>query len=190
MVFKRHSAPNNNKAGAPTGGPTPGSAAVLAAYVAAHPPAADPVRPASAPPPAPLSIAERDRAYNQALILAAADLRRLTATPAPGEKKNASPRLWMKWTSRQRGVLARAPTRGSNEMNSQQRIAVMIGIGAAVLLALFPPWHMTPRGVDISCGYSFIAVPAGDNCGVDFGRMLIEWAAVGGATAIYLVFRR
>ena len=78
-------------------------------------------------------------------------------------------------------------------MSNEQRIAVAIGLAVAILLAIVPPWHFTFRGIDESCGYSFIAVAVtltGDRgCSIDVGRLLIEWGAVAGATALYAIIR-
>jgi hypothetical protein len=77
-------------------------------------------------------------------------------------------------------------------MDGKQRIAIAAGLAIAIMLALVPPWHFTFRGMDESCGYSFIALAVkyfdtDRGCSIDVGRLFIEWGAVAGATALYVI---
>lgn len=95
-------------------------------------------------------------------------------------------------------------------LNKRQRIAVLAGIGLAVVMGVFPPWVRTMNerygggryggGVAVAekqepAGYGFLAKPppaerwpgdwsrADSGMKPDLSRLSIQWACVGGLTA-------
>lgn len=96
---------------------------------------------------------------------------------------------------------------GLSGMTKRQRVCIWLGIIAFSLTGLFPPWVESlnvPRRAhyEKSVGYSFLGTPPAPSSllstdwshlaplasiGVDYPRLLIEWAIVGAVTAVMLV---
>jgi hypothetical protein len=128
-----------------------------------------------------LSEADKVRAYNQAILMVAQDIRARAklnteaATTGPTRPTPDASSVSVEVESPAPSHAPHTPERGAlNEikehisepgtgaspqvlektgMDREQRVAVAIGIGATVLLALVPPWHFTVRGLSESCGY-------------------------------------
>jgi hypothetical protein len=85
-------------------------------------------------------------------------------------------------------------------LNRRQRIVILAGLGAIVLMGAFPPWVYTFLGdgggfSEESAGYHFVASPPGKQkpypafgVRLDVARLLVQWAIVAAITGIGLLF--
>lgn len=69
-----------------------------------------------------------------------------------------------------------------------RRQIMLVGLIAAALMALIPPWRVhVPTdygGVNASIGYDLIVTPPNPLASVDLGRLVAQWMAVGALTAL------
>lgn len=77
-------------------------------------------------------------------------------------------------------------------LNAKQKIIIIVGIVAFVVIGMFPPWLYTHKGASINtvepAGYSFIAIPPrikyetikkyDSSVKLDISRIVIQWVTV------------
>lgn len=66
-------------------------------------------------------------------------------------------------------------------MNRNQKIAVVVGATAVLLMLIFPPFHVQIRDTAFNMGYGFILGPPKRGCvtaSVNVGKLLVQWVGM------------